>query len=76
MDNNSYQVYRIMEQLKRGASKKDVQGKCALEPKDFDKAWKALKGMNRIVTTRRKRFVLNGTVLAARMHLAGRLIEK
>lgn len=74
MDKNMYELYRIMGQLKTAASKKDVCNKCAMDPKAFDKAWKGLKGLKRIVTTRRKKFVLNGTTLAAIMSLGGRLV--
>jgi hypothetical protein len=68
-----YKIHLTLENSKTPLKKKAVQNLMAVPTKDFDEAWESMRKTNRILRTKRKDFVLNGTHLAARMNMENRL---
>lgn len=73
MNHTMYKIHLTMEDSKTPLKKKEVQNLVAVPTEDFDKAWEAMRKTTRILRTKRKDFVLNGTNLAARMSMEKRL---
>jgi len=73
MTNTMFKIHVAMQDSKKGLKKGQVRNLVAVTTEDFDKAWEAMRKKTRILRTKKKDFVLNGTTLAARMSLENRL---
>ena len=74
MTNGMYKIHSTMSGSKAPMSKKEVADAMG-NPDTFDKDWKKMRGQKRIVKTRSKTFVLNGSNLAACLGITGKLLR-